>query len=137
VAERYWSRYSDFGPAFAVEKLAEETGVDINVSADTHSGGAVAEEPVQFDGSPHDWLEGRGAHRCLITMIDDATKARRKQGIEVIPANSPQAKGREERNHGVDQDRLVKDISLRNYDWPVSVPWRRQTGFSGKPTCRR
>lgn len=29
--------------------------------------------------------------------------------IEVIPTNSPQAKGRVERNHGVDQDRLVSD----------------------------
>jgi hypothetical protein len=33
-------------------------------------------------------------------------------GIEVIPANSPQAKGRVERNHGVDQDRLVKVLRL-------------------------
>ena len=33
-------------------------------------------------------------------------------GIEVIAANSPQAKGRVERNHGVDQDRLVKDLRL-------------------------
>jgi hypothetical protein len=36
-------------------------------------------------------------------------KACEKLGIEVIPANSPQAKGRVERNHGVDQDRLVLD----------------------------
>jgi transposase len=35
-------------------------------------------------------------------------------GIEVIPANSPQAKGRVERNHGVDQDRLVKELRLEN-----------------------
>jgi len=33
-------------------------------------------------------------------------------GIEVIAANSPQAKGRVERNHGVDQDRLVKALRL-------------------------
>jgi len=32
--------------------------------------------------------------------------------MEVIPANSPQAKGRVERNHGVDQDRLVKELRL-------------------------
>jgi hypothetical protein len=36
----------------------------------------------------------------------------KKLGIEVIPANSPQAKGRVERNHGVDQDRLVKELRL-------------------------
>ncbi|MDR0628046.1 MAG: hypothetical protein LBG24_00065 [Treponema sp.] len=32
-----------------------------------------------------------------------------KLGVEGIPANSPQAKGRVERNHGLDQDRLVSD----------------------------
>jgi len=39
-------------------------------------------------------------------------KACDKLGIEVIPANSPQAKGRVERNHGVDQDRLIKELRL-------------------------
>jgi transposase len=36
-----------------------------------------------------------------------------KLGIEIIAANSPQAKGRVERAHGVDQDRLVKELKLR------------------------
>jgi len=31
-------------------------------------------------------------------------------GIQIIPANSPQAKGRVERNHGTHQDRLVKKL---------------------------
>lgn len=31
-------------------------------------------------------------------------------GIRIIPANSPQAKGRVERNHGTHQDRLVKKL---------------------------
>jgi transposase len=31
-------------------------------------------------------------------------------GIEIIPASSPQAKGRIERNHGTQQDRLVKKL---------------------------
>ncbi len=35
-----------------------------------------------------------------------------KLGIEVIAAYSPQAKGRVERNHGVYQDRLVKELRL-------------------------
>jgi transposase len=39
-------------------------------------------------------------------------KACDRLGIEVIAANSPQAKGRVERNHGVDQDRLVKELRL-------------------------
>jgi hypothetical protein len=39
-------------------------------------------------------------------------KSCEKLGVEVIPANSPQAKGRVERNHGLDQDRLVKELRL-------------------------
>ena len=39
-------------------------------------------------------------------------QACRKLGIEIIPASSPQAKGRIERSHGVYQDRLVKEIRL-------------------------
>ena len=41
-------------------------------------------------------------------------KACGRLGIEVIAANSPQAKGRVERNHGVDQDRLIKELRLEN-----------------------
>lgn len=36
----------------------------------------------------------------------------KKLGIEIIPAGSPQAKGRVERKHGVYQDRLVKELRL-------------------------
>jgi len=40
-------------------------------------------------------------------------KAAAKLDITIIPANSPQAKGRVERAHGVAQDRLVKELRLR------------------------
>ena len=40
----------------------------------------------------------------------------RELGIEIIPARSPQAKGRVERNHGTHQDRLVKKLRLKNVD---------------------
>ena len=193
----YTEKYSDFGPTFAQEKLLERDGLKIGVStlrraliasrlwvpkrnsreyrsrrnAREHFG-----ELVQFDGSHHDWFEGRSGRCCLITLIDDATKTRLSQffeeetmfgamivlklwiiaygipeslycdkknafvltreptdsellagitkpkshfgkacdrlGIDVIPANSPQAKGRVERNHGVDQNRLVKELRL-------------------------
>ncbi|MDR2490233.1 MAG: hypothetical protein LBD20_02395 [Spirochaetaceae bacterium] len=36
-------------------------------------------ELIQFDGSPHDWFEGRHPRCCLITLIDDATKTRLSQ----------------------------------------------------------
>jgi hypothetical protein len=39
-------------------------------------------------------------------------RACEKLGVKVIAAYSPQAKGRVERNHGVDQDRLVKELRL-------------------------
>lgn len=39
-------------------------------------------------------------------------RACKKLGIEILPANSPQAKGRVERKHGVYQDRLVKELRL-------------------------
>jgi len=43
---------------------------------------------LQVDGSPHDWLEGRGARLCLVGAIDDATNHvpaavfRRQEDIE-------------------------------------------------------
>jgi transposase-like protein len=40
-------------------------------------------------------------------------KACHKLGICIIQAHSPQAKGRVERNHGVYQDRLVKELALQ------------------------
>jgi len=39
-------------------------------------------------------------------------RACQKLGIEILPANSPQAKGRVERKHGVYQDRWVKELRL-------------------------
>ena len=195
--ELYRDKYYDFGPTLAQETLLERDGLNIKVSTlrrvllsaelwrqkknsseyrSRRAPRARFGELVQFDGSHHDWFEGRAARCCLITMIDDAKKVRISQffdeetmfgamivlkiwierhgipeslycdkknafvltreptdaeilagnlkpkshfgracdllGIEVIPANSPQAKGRVERNHGVDQDRLVKALRL-------------------------
>ena len=93
----YRERYSDFGPTFAAEKLEEREG--ITISEDTLRRWLIAEgigegkrkrrayrsrrerracfgELLQFDGSHHDWFEGRGRRCCLITMIDDATHVR-------------------------------------------------------------
>jgi hypothetical protein len=193
----YAEKYNDFGPTLAKEKLSERDGLEIGVSTlrrelinaglwkPERNGSEYRArrnarerfgEMVQFDGSHHDWFEGRRGRCCLITLIDDATKTRLSQffeeetifgamtvlklwieaygipeslycdkknafvltreptdsellsgitepkshfgkacdrlGITVITANSPQAKGRVERNHGVDQDRLVKELRL-------------------------
>src|SRR5215510_9744861 len=129
---------------------------------------------LQVDGSPHDWLEGRGPALCLIGAIDDATgkvvgamfveaesswayfrlfseifnqhglpqsiyadrhsifwtdreptleeqlknqrpstevgRGLKELGVTLIPAGSPQAKGRIERLWGTFQDRLVSEL---------------------------
>ena len=185
----YREDYGDFGPTLASEKLSER---GISVCDETLRTWLLEEglwkgrrrrgqhrqrrerracwgELVQADGSPHNWLEGRGPAFTLLVMIDDATSrtvARfypaettegyldllgrylRKHGrmvaiyadkhsifrnpaeegepppptqfgralaelsIELIPAHSPQAKGRVERFNGTAQDRLVKELRL-------------------------
>lgn len=139
-------------------------------------------ELAQFDGSYHDWLEGRCTNKdfkkeqCLLLAVDDATskilhaklaknestynvfkfwkeylkklgkplniyldrfstykinhknatdnkelktqfeRAMTELGVNVIFANSAQAKGRVERMNGTLQDRLIKELRLANID---------------------
>jgi transposase len=87
--------YADFAPTLAAEYLRAEHG--FSRSTETlrswmseaglwrarRAKSARAHPPrlrrprvgelVQIDGSPHDWLEGRGPRMCLIGFIDDAT----------------------------------------------------------------
>lgn len=93
VIDLYRQDYSDFGPTFAAEKLAE-CGLEVCdetlrlwlMSADLWKPKRKRDkhrrrrerrkcfgELVQADGSPHDWLEGRGPRMDLLVMIDDAT----------------------------------------------------------------
>ncbi len=93
--ERLRSDYEGFGPTLAAEYLASEHGFPHSVetlrqwmiAADLwtprrrrlHRTHAPRErrprrgELVQIDGSPHDWLEGRGPRCSLIAFMDDAT----------------------------------------------------------------
>lgn len=59
-------------------------------------------------------------------------KACAKLGIEIIPANSPQAKGRVERNHGVYQDRLVKEMALRGITTIAGANKLLHNGFTAE-----
>jgi hypothetical protein len=199
ILELYRTRYSDFGPTFACEKLA---GHGFNLSPDTLSNilkqaglwqarrkrskhrsrrerRASFGHLMQMDGSDHDWFEGRSERCVLMVMIDDATnftfarfyrretleaafdiferwvrarglpralyvdragiyrsdrepngqellegrkpltqfgRAMKELGVELILANSPQAKGRVERRNGLLQDRLVKEMRLAGID---------------------
>lgn len=47
-----------------------------------------------------------------LEVLTQFGRACRQLGIEIITAHSPAAKGRVERNHGVYQDRLVKELRL-------------------------
>ena len=185
--------FHDFGPTFAVEKLRELYGITISretlrkaMIAHGHWHGRKRKPKhrrwrerkefygvlIQLDGSPHDWLGGRGPKCTLLVFIDDATsaivwaelvpsestealmqatrhyiercgrplafyvdfgsvfsvntnnpdrikitqfkRACNELGIEVIYAHSPQAKGRVERSNQTHQDRLIKELRLRN-----------------------
>lgn len=88
------SRYHDFGPTLASEKLATE---GVSLSVETVRQLLIGEglwkakrlrrviihqlrerrprwgEMVQIDGSPHDWFEGRAPKCTLLVFVDDAT----------------------------------------------------------------
>jgi transposase len=95
VAELYKSRYLGFNFSHFHEKLTETEGLELCLS----SVGRILKKAgyasprkrrppkhrsrrerkscegamLQLDGSPHDWLEGRGPKMCLVGAIDDAT----------------------------------------------------------------
>jgi len=56
-------------------------------------------------------------------------KACKKLQIEIITANSPQAKGRVERSHGVYQDRFVKELRLKQIMTIAEANKVLQNGF--------
>jgi len=90
------SFYSDFGPTLTCEKLWKRHKIKTNkesiriimskmglwkIKQRKHNKEFRAwrqrkdqyGEMVQFDGSYHDWFEGRGEKSCLLAAIDDAT----------------------------------------------------------------
>jgi hypothetical protein len=90
----YATRYGDFGPTLAAEKLAERHR--ITISDETLRGWLLENgvdhfrrrkrphrawrerrahmgELIQLDGSHHDWFEGRGPRCVLMAYIDDAS----------------------------------------------------------------
>lgn len=94
VVQAYKLHYSDFGPTLAAEELAKRQGLEVDHETLRRwllVDGAWTRkrrrseyrsrrtrrprfgELVQFDGSPHAWLEKRGPECCLMNMVDDAT----------------------------------------------------------------
>ena len=47
--------------------------IDASIGSDPKMGQEAEGMMLQVDGSPHDWLEGRGPSLCLVGAIDDAT----------------------------------------------------------------
>jgi len=102
------SKYPDFGPTLATEKLAERD--NLFLSRETTRKWMIEQEIweakikktkkshpprerranygelVQIDGSPHDWFEGRSDKCCLIVFVDDATS--RIQWLNFAPAET-------------------------------------------------
>lgn len=88
------TRYPDFGPTLATEKLAIdgvwlsiETVRQLQIAEGLWQARAVHRavihqlrerrarvgELIQIDGSPHDWFEGRAPKCTLLVFVDDAT----------------------------------------------------------------
>lgn len=94
VISIYRKSYKDFGPTFFTEKLSERHSISIDhetirrwlrshgeITATRKSRGHRKKrerkrsigEMLQFDGSPHDWFEGRGEVCSLLHGVDDAS----------------------------------------------------------------
>jgi hypothetical protein len=90
----YREQYSDYGPTLFVEKLSlyheltvsRQTATRWLVGASFWAGSrkkrphrkkrtprSTIGSLIQFDGSSHDWFEGRGPMCCLLVAIDDAS----------------------------------------------------------------
>jgi transposase len=95
VSQLLRTRYSDFGPTLAHEKLRELHGLSLGLESvrqlmvkeglwqvrrarklvihQMRERRPRTGELVQIDGSPHDWFEGRAQKCTLLVMVDDAT----------------------------------------------------------------
>lgn len=62
-------------------------------------------------------------------------RALRQLDIQYIAAHSPQAKGRVERSHGLDQDRLIKELRLRGISTLEEANRFLETEYT--PMCNR
>ena len=94
VIEHYKRQYSDYGPTLFAEMLESEHNISIDhetvrrwLRAEAYTTGIRKKRPhrrkrerrscfgelLQFDGSTHDWFEGRGLSCCLLNCVDDTT----------------------------------------------------------------
>lgn len=90
----YRKQYSDYGPTLFTEMLTKYHNISLNretvriwLRENSITTSLRKKRPhrrkrerrscygelLQFDGSYHDWFEGRGAECCLLNCVDDAT----------------------------------------------------------------
>jgi hypothetical protein len=98
---QFFDEETMFGTMFVLKMWIERYGIPESLYCDRKNAFVLTREPTDAE-----LLKG------ITKPLSHFGRACKKLGIEVIPANSPQAKGRVERNHGVDQDRLVKELRL-------------------------
>ena len=65
------------------------------------------------DRGSHFWLTPKGGGKVDPHRLTQVGRALRELGIQMIPAYSPQARGRSERNFGTWQGRLPQELRLR------------------------
>jgi hypothetical protein len=65
------------------------------------------------DRGSHFWLTSKAGERVNHERVTQVGRALRELGVRMIPAYSPQARGRSERNFGTWQGRLPQELRLR------------------------
>jgi transposase len=88
-------------------------------SETTHGYFELCRQHIERYGKPLAYYVDRstifqGNHRAVYAEPSQFARAMHQLGIELICANSPQAKGRVERLNGTLQQRLTKELRLRN-----------------------
>jgi hypothetical protein len=94
VMEIYKKQYKDYGPTLFSEELVRNYNISVNhetirrwMRSEAITTSLRKKRPhrkrrerrssygemIQFDGSHHDWFEGRGAECCLFVCVDDTT----------------------------------------------------------------
>jgi transposase len=99
--------YVGFNDHHLCEKLCEVEGFSLSRETLRRLRRAREGEMLQIDGSPHDWLEGRGPQLTLLGFQDDATG--KVVGAEFFPAETA---------HGY--FRVLRSV-LRRYGVPLSL----------------
>ena len=100
---QFFDEETMFGTMNVLKMWIERHGIPMSMYCDKKNAFVLTREPTDAE-----ILAGNLKPKSHFGRACD------KLGIEVIAANSPQAKGRVERNHGVDQDRLVKALRLES-----------------------